>query len=225
MIRMTVADYLRLVAGSMSQPSVQEALETLRKTPGWEQQAKIWFKQQQQKQSGLGKGLAIPLTVALLTLSQALHAQTADDFISKVETKLEQAAPSKATQVDTITRLLPYSMNKVEQGALWAKTLSFPLFKSSLQGKIENGIKQILPKIRKDPSFVGVNDTALADIIIEAFIRKINAPENAKDKKLVSNYLKVKDQGEPIKVLADIAKMTVLPALQAASLDKGRDKH
>jgi len=198
-----IHDLIRITLAT-DNPDLNKALEVVRSTPGWEQKVREWFSQD--KKAGLGKGLAIPLSVALLTLSQAWGADTADQFISKAKTVIEKEAPKvDSALIDQMAEMLPYPVNIVELGLLASGSITQPKFESSLREKIENGLKVVVPKIDKDAQLSKLDTAGLSDLITKALIKKIDSPKNARAKKILMGYL-----GENgMKIIEDIARATV----------------
>lgn len=213
LIRMTVAT---------EKPDLNKALEVVRNTPGWEQKVREWFKQD--KKAGLGKGLAIPLTVALLTLSQAWGADTADQFISKVK---DQAGIEKVVSkpdsvlVDTLAKMLPHPVTGSELDKIKSGLVPRFLFDMSLKGKIKESLKEILPEIKSDPSLSVLDTTTLSRLIAKALIVKINDSTHAEDKKIIMNYL----GKDGLKIIEDMARTTVSEALPTTRRIKDDRRH
>jgi hypothetical protein len=201
----SLSDRLRLLAASLDRPSVSDALDTLMKTPGWEQKVKEWVKQD--KTAGLGKSLIIPLAVAIMTLSQVSGAQTAEELISKIKNKsLEQTAPERISQadVDRMEKIIPYPLNRIEILALQAGELKIgPLkvqltldkFGERLDGAIKDGLtKTVFPQVKKDPKFSKMSKSDLENLIVKATYQKIENPQYAEGKNALLTYLQKRDK-------------------------------
>jgi len=222
MSKIRISDIIRQTAEEIN---VQKALKEVLSKPGWEQEIKDWYRNN--KSAGLGKGLAIPLSMAILTLSQALNATTPKELISKIKDTagIEQsvsAPKSDSILIDTVSKMLPYPVTGSELKILKTGGVPFRVFKWTLEGKIRRGMKSILSDIKKDPSFYGVSDSSLADIVVKAFLKNVQDQKNSEAKEIVTNYLK--DEGDALEILAEIAKETVLPVLQGASHEKGHHR-
>lgn len=199
-----LSDHIRLLAMAVDKPSPQEALDLLVKTPGWEQKVKEWYRNE--KQAGLGKGLAVPLSIAILTLFQTTGAQTAEEFISQVKNRkvTEKVAPAESFTKQDLNRMegyIPYPLNKVQIGALkkgeikiplTKKTLrmSLPYFEEQIDKEIAKGMKNdVLPSVRTDPRFKGLSRQKLGDLIVQATFQKIENPKHEEGKEALMAFL------------------------------------
>lgn len=174
------------------------------KTPGWEQKVKDWYKQE--RKAGFGKGLAIPLSVAILTLSQATGAQTADELISKIKNKkVETEAPAKASfskkQLDRMEGYIPYPLNAVQIAGLKkgeitipiinkTLSLSLPYFEEQVDKAIARGLKkEVSPKVKADQEFNNLPKNSLVKLIVESTMQKIENPRHSEGKEALMVFL------------------------------------
>lgn len=168
----TLSGHLRKLSKSLEE---QKALQTIVKTPNWEEAVKEFFKQHGNKQAIDLKG---PFFAALLLLSQATGAQTADQLIKEIKKEVPQVeAPQvKPTfkDVQEVSKAIPMLTNPVEMKILTnpIKRPSFSTFLNMLSGKVTDASKdQNLKNILQN--YAQHSDDFKANLIGHAFVFKV----------------------------------------------------
>lgn len=170
-----LSDEIRRIAYKMDKKT-QDALKTILETPGWQEKAKQWFSQQ--KQAGKATGLAIPFALALGILSQGIDAKTPEEFVRGIQDTAKVVDTSYQKKIDEMEKIVPYPVNFAEILTLKSGIVGLEKFESTLQGKIEDGMREkVLPAVKNKPEFSVMGKDELTDLITKATMQKINNPK------------------------------------------------
>jgi hypothetical protein len=179
---------------------VGQALKLLLKNKNWKDIVRNVFKKKQsssEKEAGLVSNI---LYSAVILLSTAMGASSAEDLISKIESKSKTVQQQKVPEsqiVDKIEKLLPFPVSK---GDLIALRQNNPLtgkplidarvFSSTLTKKVEKTIKNVIdPAVEKDPELQSLSYAQIKEIILKSFKQKLERPQFADAMSVLKNWL------------------------------------
>jgi len=179
-----------------SKINLKQAFEILLKNKNWKNIVKDYFSSK--KDAGI-KSILISAAIALLI--QTFNASSAEELISKIETKIEQQIPEDSL-VNKIEKLMPFPVSSTELSMLNRNNVftgkpffSLVFFKKTLTSKVKKTMEsEILPNIKNDKDLKNIDKEKIADLVLKAFKKKLQKTEHNIALKDLQSYLKKQNQ-------------------------------
>jgi hypothetical protein len=193
---------------------LNQALKILLKNKNWKELVRSVLSDK--KDAGIKNSLIV---IAILALSTLFNTSSAEELISKIETKIEQQVPEDSL-VDKIEKIMPYPVTSTELSMLKSNNVltgkplfSLDFFKKTLKSKVKNTMEnKILPNIKKDENLKNIDSDKIVDLVLKAFKKKLQKPEHSKALKNLQDYLK--KQNQDLKLVDEVVKQTIEQTLK-----------
>jgi hypothetical protein len=201
---------------------VGQAIRLLLKNKNWKDIVRNVMKKKQsstEKDAGIMTNL---LYSAVILLSTAMGASSAEDLISKIETKanqeqLQQKVP-ESKLVGKIENLLPFPVSKAELLALKTTNplvgkpiIDTSLFARQLTKKVQKTMKDIDTVLQKDVNLQGLSSDQIRNLVLKGFKQKLERPQYADAVNVLKKWLgkEKKDMNFVYDIVSDAAQVAL----------------